>query len=132
LPIAVREGCVWWDHRGVSFSDPAMSLDETLVELLAMVGRRVDVSVLSAQPCGIVATYSGTLARAHDVQHESRAPEGEAFMFVMEEDYSVSFTLEARIFGGAGYVGAGFSGGVLEIRLGSAVLSIDARDDATP
>jgi hypothetical protein len=116
----------------VSFSDSAMSLDETLVELLAMVGRRVDIAVLSAQPRGIVATYSGTLARAHDVQHESRAPEGEAIMFVMEEDYSVSFTLEARMFGGAGYVGTGLSGGVLEIRLGSVVLSIDARDDASP
>jgi hypothetical protein len=50
----------------------------------------------------------------------------------MEEDYSVSFTLEARMFGGAGYVAAGLPGSVLEIRLGSAVLSIDAGDDATP
>ena len=46
----------------MSFRDPAMSLDETLLELLAIVGRRVDIAVLSAQPCGIVATYSGTLA----------------------------------------------------------------------
>jgi len=29
-------------------------LDETLVDLLAMVGRRVDIAVLSAQPCGIL------------------------------------------------------------------------------
>jgi hypothetical protein len=36
------------------------------------------------------------------------------------------------MFGGAAYVGTGMSGGVLEIRLGSAVLSIDAPDHTTP
>jgi len=47
----------------------------------------VAVTVSSAQPWAIVATYSGTLARGDDVQHESRTADGEALMLVIEEDY---------------------------------------------
>jgi hypothetical protein len=109
---------------------PALSFDETLAELLAFVGRRVAVTVSSARPLVMVAAYSGTLARGDGVQHESRAVEGEAFMFVMEEDYGTAFVLEERIFYGAHHLGGGSSEGVLEIHVGSAVLSIDVCEAA--
>jgi hypothetical protein len=69
----------------------------------------------------------GTLARGDDIEHPSR--EGETFMFGMQ-DAAVAFILEQRAFVGAGYVGADATQGLLEIRVGSAILTIDAVDRA--
>ena len=101
----------------------AMTFEETLGELLAMVGRRVAVTVSSAYPLVMVASYEGTLARADGIEHPSR--EGETFMFGMQ-DAAAAFILEQRAFVGAGYVGADATQGLLEIRVGSAILTIDA------
>ena len=105
-----------------------MTFDETLAELLAMVGQRVDVTVSSAYPLVMVASYEGTLARGDDIEHPSR--QGETFMFGMQEDAAVAFIVEQRAFVGAGYVGADATQGPLEIRVGSAILTIDAVDRA--
>lgn len=107
-----------------------MTFDETLGELLAMVGQRVDVTVSSAYPLVMVASYEGTLARGDDIEHPSRARDGETFMFGMQENAAVAFILEQRAFVGAGYVGADATQGPLQIRIGSAILSIDAVDRA--
>lgn len=104
-----------------------MTFDETLAELLAMVGQRVDVTVSSAYPRVMVASYEGTLARGDDIEHPSR--EGETFMFGMQ-DPAVAFILEQRAFMGAGYVGADATQGPLEIRVVSAILTIDGADRA--
>jgi hypothetical protein len=104
-----------------------MTFEETLGELLALVGQRIDVTVSSAYPRVMVASYTGTLARGDDIEHPSR--EGETFMFGMQ-DATVAFILEQSAFVGAGYVGADATHGLLEIRVGSAILTIDAVDRA--
>jgi hypothetical protein len=104
-----------------------MTFDETLAELLAMVGQRVDVTVSSAYPRVMVASYAGTLARGDDIEHPSR--DGETIMFGMQ-DPTVAFILEQRAFIGASYVGTDTMQGPLEICVGSAILTIDAIDRA--
>jgi len=120
---AVQAAAIIPDTAG----EVAMTFEETLGALLAMVGQRVDVTVSSAYPLVMVASYEGTLARGDDIEHPSR--EGETFMFGMQ-DAAVAFILEQHAFVGAGYVGADATQGLLEIRVGSAILTIDAVDRA--
>ena len=46
-----------------------MDFEETLTALLGMVGRRVDVTIMSRSPRAMVAAFSGRLVRGADLGH---------------------------------------------------------------
>jgi hypothetical protein len=109
-----------------------MTYEETLGELLAMVGHHVDVTVSSADPLVLVASYHGALARGDDIAHPSSGPEAETLMFVIGDSAAGAFVIERQAFVGAAFVGAGLARSPLEIRVGSAILTIDAADRCAP
>jgi hypothetical protein len=66
-----------------------MDFEETLTALLGMVGRRVDVTVLTRSPRSTVAAFSGRLVRGADLAHPGgERTSSEALRFVVAGDVS--------------------------------------------
>jgi len=90
-------------RRGLIHDEgPALGYEAALEAILSLVGRRVDVTVMSADPLGVVGEFAGELARGDDVRPPSRAAGGEAFRFAVGTENS--FSVEARLFREAGWV----------------------------
>ena len=66
-----------------------MDFEETLTALLGMVGRRVDVSVMSRSPRSLVAAFSGRLVRGADLAHPGgERADSQALRFAVADDVS--------------------------------------------
>jgi hypothetical protein len=66
-----------------------MDFEETLTALLGMVGRRVDVSVISRSPRSMVAAFSGRLVRGADLAHPGgERADSQALRFAIAGDES--------------------------------------------
>ena len=90
-------------RRGLIHDEgPALGYEAALEAILSLVGRRVDVTVMSADPLGVVGEFAGELTRGDDVRPPSRAAGGEAFRFAVGTENS--FSVEARLFREAGWV----------------------------
>jgi len=115
------------ESRGlIQDEGPALDYEAALQAIHSLVGRRVEVTVMSRKPLGVVAEFAGELTRGHNVRPASRAAEGEAFRFAVGAENS--FSVEARIFHEAGWVLAGTPEGSLRLYLGAAVVQIDPAD----
>jgi hypothetical protein len=105
---------------------PALGYETALEELLSLVGRRVEVTVISIDPLGVVAEFAGELTRGDDVHHPSRTEEGEAFRFAVGAGNS--FSVESRLFRRASWIRAGATTGSLRLYLGAAAVEVWAEE----
>ncbi len=96
----------------------ALGFEAALEAILSLVGRRVEVTVISVDALGVVAEFAGELTRGDDVRLPSSAEEGEAFRFAVGA--CNSFSLEARLFREAGWV----RDGVLRLHLGATAVEV--------
>lgn len=120
--LDLRAACELSERRGV------VNLNETLAELVGLVGREVDVTVCTADRQQTVAGFGGELRRAADIFEELRAKYEswqdvtESLMFEVGEQRA-GFFLDADRFEGAEWTDP--PNRHLEIRLGDVVLMID-------
>ncbi len=105
---------------------PAFGYDAALEAILSLVGHRVEVTVISVDPLGVVAEFAGELIRGDHVRHPSRTEEGQAFRFAVGTGNS--FSVEARLFREAGWVRAGSTRGCLRLYLGATAVEVWADD----
>jgi hypothetical protein len=105
---------------------PALGYEAALEAILSLVGRRVEVTVISVDPLGVVAEFAGELTRGDDVRHPNRTEEGQAFRFVVGAGNS--FSVEARLFREAGWIRAGSTTGSLRLYLGATAVEVWAED----
>jgi hypothetical protein len=99
-----------------------VTFEETLRDLLALVGEQVDVAIQSPGG-GLIAHFGGALAQGHEL-----APGAEpAPMFFSFDDGATGFVVDEKTFAGATRT----AGGVLRIedRAGVAIL-VERVDDA--
>jgi len=106
---------------------PALDYESALEAILSLVGQRVEVTVLSVEPLGVVAEFAGELAGGEDVRHPDRATEGEAFRFRIGA-HGGSFSVETRTFREAGWVRAGSATGSLRLYLGATVVELSPEE----
>jgi hypothetical protein len=117
-------------RRGLIHDEgPALGYEAALEAILSLVGRRVDVTVMSADPLGVVGEFAGELTRGDDVRPPSRAAEGEAFRFAVGTENS--FSVEACLFREAGWVLLGTPKGSLRLYLGATVLQLDPEEQSS-
>ncbi len=100
----------------------ALGFDAALEAILSLVGRWVEVTVISVDPLGVVAEFAGELTRGDEVRHASRTEEGEAFRFAV--GISNSFSVEARLFREAVWVRAGSATEGLRLYLGATAVDV--------
>ncbi len=105
---------------------PALGYEAALEAILSLVGRRVEVTVMSVDPLGVVAEFAGELTRGDDVHHPSRTEEGHAFRFAVGD--LNSFSVEAPLFREAGWVHAGSTTWSLRLYLGATVVEVWAEE----
>ena len=101
---------------------PALGYEAALEAILSLVGRRVEVTVISVDPLGVVAEFAGELSHGDNVRHPSRAEEGQAFRFAVGAGNS--FSVEARLFRDAGWVRAGSTAEGLRLYLGATAVEV--------
>lgn len=106
----------------------ALGFEPAVEAILTLVGRRVEVTVVSVDPLGVVAEFAGELTRGDDVRHASRTEEGPAFRFGVGTGNS--FSVEARLFREAGWVRAGSTTGNLRLYLGATAVEVCAEESA--
>ena len=114
-PRVERRGLI--DDEGA-----ALDYEGALEAILSLVGQRVEVTVISRDPLGVVAKFAGELTRGQDARPPSRASEGEAFRVAVGPDNSLS--VEARMFREAGWVRLGTPKGSLRLYLGATVVEV--------
>ena len=101
---------------------PALGYEAALEAILSLVGRRIEVTVISVDPLGVVAEFTGELRRGDDVRHPSSPAEGQAFRFAVGAGNS--FSVEARLFRHASWVRAGSTTGSLRLYLGATAVEV--------
>lgn len=101
---------------------PELDFEEALSAILELVGQKLEVTVVSLNPLGVVAEFYGVLRGGGDIRYPARAVEGEAFRCEVGE--GSSFSVEERLFRGAGWVRVGSASGSLRLYLGSAVVEL--------
>ncbi len=101
---------------------PSLGFEAALEAILSFLGRRVEVTIISVDPLGVVAEFAGELTRGDDVRHATRTEEGEAFRFAVGTDSS--FSVEARLFREAVWVRAGSTTGSLRLYLGATAMEV--------
>ena len=104
----------------------ALGFEAALKAILSLVGRRVEVTVISVDPLGVVAEFAGELTRGDEVRYPSSAEEGEAFRFAVGA--CNSFSVEARLFREAGWVRDGSTTGALRLYLGATAVEVWAEE----
>lgn len=104
----------------------ALDFQAALEEILSLVGRWVEVTVISVDPLGVVAEFAGELTRGDDVRHPSRSEEGQTFRFAVGA--GSSFSVEADLFREAGWVRAGSITGSLHLYLGTIAVEISPQE----
>lgn len=105
---------------------PALGYEAAIETVLSLVGRRVEVTVISVDPLGVVAELAGEVTRGDDVRHPSRTEEGQAFRFAVGARNS--FSIEARLFRGAAWIRAGSITGGLRLYLGATAVELWAEE----
>ncbi len=100
----------------------ALGFEAALEAILSLVGRWVEVTVISVDPLGVVAEFAGELTRGDDVRHPSRTEEARAFRFTVGAGNS--FSVEARLFREASWVRAGSTTGGLRLYLGTTAVEV--------
>ena len=116
------------ERRGlIEDEGPALDYEAALDTILSLVGRRVEVTVMSHNPLGVVAEFAGELMRGDDVRHPSRAAEGEALRFAVGTENS--FSVEQRLFREARWALFRTPKGSLRLYLGAVVIQLDPDDE---
>lgn len=75
----------------------SLTFEKALTRLLALMGTRVEVTILSEEPRGLLATFEGELAAGGEIEHMPYPPGNEAFVFRLGGRETSAFVLESRM-----------------------------------
>ena len=114
-------------HGLIGDEGSALGFEAALEAILSLLGRWVEITVISANPVGVVAEFEGKLTRGDDVRHPSRAEDAQAFRFAVGTGNS--FSVESRLFRGAAWaVRSGSTPGSLTLYLGATAVEVSAEE----
>lgn len=74
-----------------------LTFEKALTRLLALMGTRVEVTILSEEPRGILAYLEGELAAGGELRQTSYPEGNEGFAFRVGRSETASFVLERRM-----------------------------------
>ena len=74
-----------------------LTFEKALTRLLGLMGTRVQVTILSEEPRGVLAMLEGELSGGGEVKQAAYPAGNEAFVFRLGEDTFSSFVLESRM-----------------------------------
>lgn len=75
-----------------------LTFEKALTRLLGLMGTRVEVTIVSEEPRGLLAAFEGELSAGGEIEQAVSYPAGnEAFAFRLGGAHEASFVLESRM-----------------------------------
>lgn len=75
----------------------SLTFEKALTRLLGLMGTRVEVTIVSEEPRGLLAAFEGELSAGGESERLSYPPGNEAFVFRLGGGQVSSFVLESRM-----------------------------------
>ncbi len=74
-----------------------LTLEKALGRLLGLIGSRVEITVYSEEPRGLLASFEGELAAGNELARPAGRAHDEAFVFRLAGEAAPRFMLESRM-----------------------------------
>jgi len=74
-----------------------LTLEKALGRLLGLIGSRVEITIYSEEPRGLLASFEGELAAGNELAHPAGRAHDEAFVFRLAGEAPPRFVLESRM-----------------------------------
>jgi len=75
----------------------SLTFEKALTRLLGLMGTRVEVTIISEEPRGLLATFEGELSGAGEIESVPYPAGNEGFVFRLGGSQTATFVLESRM-----------------------------------